>query len=77
MSWIDIWKHEPIRNTEILFMTGDQAVHIGEIFSEEKLRKCSFYSFIDKEYYECDSKTDIEERVIFWCPLPKRMKNDN
>lgn len=70
MEWIDIWKHNPPRNTEILFMTGNDDIHIGEIFSQEKLRKCQFYSYINKCDYDCDINTKIEERVVFWFPLP-------
>lgn len=74
MEWIDIWKHEPPRNQEILFLTGDKEVHFGEIYSEEKLRKCSFRSYVTKEYYYCDKTTDFEDRVIYWYPIPKPPK---
>ena len=70
-KWKDIWKEEPLRNTEILFMTGDESIHIGEIFSDEKLRKCKFYSFVDKCDYECDLQTELNERVLYWFPLPE------
>ncbi len=72
MEWKDIWKDEPPRNEEIFFMTGDKMIHIGEIFSEEKLRKCIFRSFTYKEDYECDSLTKYENRVIYWFPIPKQ-----
>jgi len=70
--WKDIWKEEPPRNEEILFMTGDENVHIGCIYDyhNQKLRKCIFRSYTDKDDYYCDSSTVIEERVIFWFPLP-------
>jgi hypothetical protein len=71
MEWKDIWKEEPPRHSEILFALGDESVHIGEIFSEEKLRKCAFHSFNDKYFYECDKNTPYEERVIYWHPLPR------
>jgi hypothetical protein len=70
-EWKDIWKEEPLRNEEILFMTGDKNIHLGEIYSEEKLRKCQFYSYIDKSYYDCDKLTDFSDRVIYWFPIPK------
>ena len=72
MEWIDIWIKDPHRNEEILFMTGDEEIHLGEIFSQEKLRKCKFYSYVRKCDYECDLKTPYEERVIYWFPLPKQ-----
>ena len=68
--WKDIWKEEPPRNEEILFITGDEEIHIGEIFSEEKLRKCNFHSFNTKDDYGCDSKTELSERVLYWFPMP-------
>lgn len=71
MKWKNIWKEEPTRMEEILFMTGDEDTHIGEIFSQEKLRKCTFYSFCTKADYECDSTTILEDRVIYWHPLPE------
>lgn len=77
MEWKDIWKEEPPRNEEILFMTGDEDVHLGEIFSEEKLRKCKFYSYISKDDYECDSSTPYEERVTHWFPIPKLPEKRN
>lgn len=77
MEWIDIWQTEPVRNEEILFMTGDESVHIGQIYSSEKLRKCKFYSFLDKCDYECDLQTPFEERVIFWFPIPKQPERLN
>ena len=70
-TWIDIWEKEPLRNEEILFKLGNEEIHIGEIFSEEKLRKCQFYSFMDRFYYDCDSVAPMEERVTHWHPLPK------
>jgi len=70
-NWLDIWKKEPPRNEEILFKLGNEEIHIGEIFSEEKLRECQFYSFVDKCYYDCDSVTPMEEKVTHWHPLPK------
>jgi len=75
LEWLDIWKYEPPRNREILFMTGDQEVHLGEIYSEEKLIKCSFHSFLRKCEYHCDSKIPLKERVLYWHPLPKFSKN--
>lgn len=69
-EFIDIWKQEPPRNEEILFMTGDETIHIGGIFSDEKLRKCNFHSFYTKSDYACDSQTPIEDRVLYWHPLP-------
>ncbi len=72
IEWKDIFKEEPTRYEEILFQIGDGSVHIGEIFSEEKLRKCQFYSFVDKCYFDCDLGTPIDERVIYWHPLPKQ-----
>jgi hypothetical protein len=74
MEWLDIWKVEPPRNEEIIFMTGDGKVHVGEIFSDEKLRKCSFHSFSRKCDYECDLQTPLEDRVIYWHSLPKLPK---
>ena len=71
MEWIDIWIKEPPRNTEIFFMTGDEQIHHGEIFSEEKLRKCDFHSFTTKDDYCCDSTASLEERVIYWFPIPE------
>jgi hypothetical protein len=76
-QWLDIWKHEPPRCEEILFMTGDENIHLGEIFSNEKLRKCSFYSYIDKADYDCDAITLLEKRVIYWAPLPVLEKTTN
>lgn len=75
MFWKDIFKEDPLRNEEILFMTGNQSVHLGEIFSEEKIRKCQFRSYLDKTYYDCDKATDFDDRVIYWHPLPK-LKED-
>jgi hypothetical protein len=77
MEWKDIWKNEPPRNEEIFFMTGDEDIHIGEIFSEEKLRKCLFHSFNRKADYGCDSKTPYSERVIYWFPIPKQPERLN
>jgi hypothetical protein len=71
MEWKDIWKEEPPRNEEIIFMTGDKEIHIGEIFPDDKLRKCKFNSYNTKYYYECDLSTPYEERVIYWFPIPK------
>ncbi len=70
-KWKNIWDEEPPRNLEILFMTGDEEVHIGEIFSTEKLRKCTFHSFLRKCDYECDAITPYEDRVIYWFPIPE------
>lgn len=70
MEWIDIWENEPPRNEEILFMTGDEQVHYGEIFDTVKLRKCRFRSYTCKEYYECDLLTPLHDRVIYWHPIP-------
>lgn len=72
MKWKDIWKEEPPRNEEILFMTGDEEVHLGEIFSEEKLRKCTFRSYVRHDDYECDASTPLVERVLYWHPIPKK-----
>jgi hypothetical protein len=72
MKWISIWDKEPPRNQEIFFLTGDGEVHVGEIFSDEKLRKCSFYSFNDRFDYDCDSNTDYESRVTHWIPIPEK-----
>ena len=72
MEWKDIWITEPPRNEEILFMIGNEEVHIGEIFSLEKLRKCRFYSFLRNCEYECDSETPYEQRVIYWFPIPQQ-----
>lgn len=72
MKWKDIWKEEPPRNEEILFMTGDEEIHIGEIFSNEKLRKCKFHSYNQKDDYECDVITPYDERVIYWFPIPEK-----
>ena len=72
MEWKDIWKEEPPRNEEIFFMTGDEDIHYGEIFSDEKLRKCGFHSFYCKEDYFCDSNTKYENRVIYWFPIPNQ-----
>jgi len=68
--WKNIWKEEPPRNTDIFFMTGDETIHHGEIFSDEKIRKCKFHSFTHKEDYECDSLTPIQDRVLYWFPIP-------
>lgn len=70
MHWKDIWNEEPPRNEEIFFMTGDETIHLGEIFSEEKLRKCKFHSFYAKCDYQCDTLTPYQERVIYWYPVP-------
>jgi hypothetical protein len=72
-EWKDIWKEEPPRNEEILFMTGDEEVHIGEIYSNEKLRKCEFISS-SRIRYDCDADTPLAERVIYWHPLPQKPK---
>jgi len=77
MEWKDIWIEEPPRNEEIFFMTGDETIHLGEIFSEDKLRKCKFHSFTSKADYECDSKTPYEDRVIYWFPIPKQPERLN
>ena len=69
--WIDIWKEEPPRNEDILFMTGDERVHWGCIFDELKLRKCEFRSYTDQDNYDCDGHTLISDRVLYWHPLPK------
>lgn len=76
MEWINIWKKEPPRNTEIWFYTGDGTVHLGEIFSEEKLRKCSFHSYYAKDDYDCDANTAYEDRVLYWFPLPELPKEE-
>ncbi len=73
--WKDIWKEEPPRNKDILFMTGDKNQHIGCIFREEKLRKCNFHSYHTKLDYDCDGFTPLDERVLYWYPLPK-LKED-
>jgi hypothetical protein len=69
--WKDIWKEEPPRNEDILFMTGSEQIRIGRIFSEEKLRKCEFHCYVENRYYDCDQQTELKERVLFWHPLPK------
>lgn len=70
MIWKDIWKEEPPRNKEILFVTGDGDIHLGVIFDEKKLRECKFCSFNRKDDYGCDSFTEYEDRVILWFPIP-------
>ena len=70
MEWKDIWKEEPLRYQDILFMTGDENIHIGQIFSDEKLRKCQFRSFTERCDFECDLQTPLDQRVIYWFPIP-------
>ncbi len=77
MEWKNIWKQEPPRNEDIFFMTGDGDIHLGLIFSEEKLRKCKFYSFYKKYDYECDLQTPYDKRVIYWFPIPKQPERSN
>ncbi len=69
-EWIDIWKKEPPRDKEILFMTGDEEIHLGELNGSEKLRKCCFRSFTKHDNYDCDLRTPLHDRVIYWHPLP-------
>ncbi len=71
LKWIDIWKEEPPRCEDILFMTGDEEVHIGFIKRDEILRKCEFYSYIRRDCYDCDVGEPIENRVLYWFPLPE------
>lgn len=71
MEWKDIWKEDPPRNEEILFLVGDGEIHIGELWGSEKLRKCTFRSFLRHGDYECDKNTDYENRVLYWCPIPE------
>jgi hypothetical protein len=71
IEWMDIWTNDPIRNEEMLFITGDKEIHYGEIFSQEKLRKCKFHCFVCKADYECDSTTELQGRVTHWIPIPE------
>jgi hypothetical protein len=71
MKWKNIWKEEPPRNQEIFFMLGNGDVHHGMIFSEEKLRKCDFRSFMTKEDFRCDEDEVYNDRVIWWFPMPE------
>lgn len=74
-KWKDIWKEEPPRNTEILFMTGNENIHVGMIYNtSEKLRKCGFFSFKHHYSFDCDLATSYEDRVIYWYPLPEELK---
>lgn len=75
MEWLDIWENEPLRRQKIIFMTGDEEAHIGIILSQEKLRKCDFYSFITRLNYACDSTTTLDEKVLYWSELPKKPLN--
>ena len=68
--WKDIWKEEPPKNIDILFMTGDEEIHIGYLSGNEKLRKCQFRSYFLNEFYDCDKLTEYSERVIYWHQLP-------
>ena len=68
--WINIWEVEPPRNEDILFMIGDEEVHLGSIFTEDKLRKCQFHSYLRYKDYACDKTTPMQNRVIYWHPLP-------
>lgn len=77
MEWKDIWLENPPRNEEILFMTGNEEIHLGVIFSEEKLRKCSFYSYVKKELFDCDLHSSFEKRVFYWFPIPEIPKFKN
>ena len=70
-KWKDIWKEEPPRDEDILFMTGDEDVHLGFLSGSEKLRKCQFISYTSHDFYDCDKQTDYEDRVIYWHPLPE------
>ena len=70
IEWIDIWEEEPPRGEEILFVTGDGEVHLGELWGEEKLRKCKFHCFTRADDYECDATTPYDERVLLWFPIP-------
>ena len=67
----NIWKVDPFRNEDILFYVDNGTYHIGQIYSSEKLRKCSFYSFQDKKDYDCDSTAHAGMKVTHWMPLPK------
>lgn len=69
-EWKDPFEEEPPRHEEILFMTGDEKIHLGEIFSDEKLRKAPFRSFFYRTEFFCDTKEELEDRVIYWHPLP-------
>jgi len=69
--WKDIWIEEPPRYEEILFMTGDETIHLGLILSQEKLRKCLFHSFFSKSDYGCDSNECYSARVLYWFPIPE------
>jgi len=71
MTWIDIWEEEPPRNEEILFLIGKGDIHFGTIYGTEKLRKCTFYSFCNKNNYSCDASEEYQYRVVYWCPVPK------
>jgi len=68
--WKDIWTEEPPRWEDILFMTGDENIHIGLCYGNEKLRKCAFHSNTEGFDFECDEITELERRVILWHPLP-------
>lgn len=69
-TWKDIWKEEPPRNEDIFFLMGDDSIHLGIIFSNEKLRKCKFHSYTTSDDYECDLLTDYIDRVLYWFPIP-------
>jgi hypothetical protein len=77
-KWLEINDNIP-RNIEILFMTGDETIHIGMVFGEEKIRKCIFHSFKsyeERSYYDCDPSTPHQERVVYWHPLPEGTKDE-
>jgi hypothetical protein len=69
-EWMKITEAVP-RDTDILFMTGDECLHHGIVMGNEKIRKCIFRSYYYRENYDSDSNTDYDDRVIYWHPIPK------
>ena len=74
--WRNVGIEEPPRFEKILFMTGDNCLHFGWTLDDKELNKCEFYSFALEEFFKCDRKTRLENRVIYWHPLPKLPKDE-
>jgi len=75
-GWIDIWEEEPPRYKDIYFMTGDGFRYKGMLIGFQKLRKCSFHDYNDRESYDCDESLDYDLRVVFWKPCEEEMGED-
>jgi hypothetical protein len=72
MIWKDIKKDKPPENEEILFMTGDKEIHLGELFIDQEFK---FYCYAIRDFYYCKQGTPIEVRVLYWLPIQHQLRN--